>query len=102
MSNNVAPDSWETQADSSPVEQDGDSNELSAKFSTLNVYAAEFVPSISFNSPSGDGDDSHKKSDNSESPDAKVSLHNGKYSGNLYLAILLGLMTFPDVKKSFV
>lgn len=78
MSNNVAPDSWETQADSSPVEQDGDSNDLSAKFSTLNVNAAEFVPSFSFSSPSGGGDDIHKKSENLENPDLKVLVFNGK------------------------
>ncbi|KAK6624360.1 Eukaryotic peptide chain release factor GTP-binding subunit ERF3A [Polyplax serrata] len=76
MSNNVAPDSWETQADFSPVEQDGDSNDLSAKFSTLNVNAAEFVPSFSFSSPSGGGDDNHKKSENVENSDSKNPILN--------------------------
>ncbi|KAL3274217.1 hypothetical protein HHI36_015629 [Cryptolaemus montrouzieri] len=49
MSNNAAPDNWETQADSlsannSPI-QDTD---VTPKFSTLNVNAVEFVPSFSF------------------------------------------------------
>ena len=78
MSNNVAPDSWETQADSSPVDQDGDSNDLSAKFSTLNVNAAEFVPSFSFSSPSGDGEDNSEKNDTSNNSDVKTSVFNGK------------------------
>ncbi|KAG8282986.1 Eukaryotic peptide chain release factor GTP-binding subunit ERF3A [Homalodisca vitripennis] len=47
MANNVAPDSWETQADAAPGDAP-DPNDMSAKFSTLNVNAAEFVPSFSF------------------------------------------------------
>lgn len=48
MSNNTAPDSWESQADSnsatsSPSKQTAD---VTAKFSTLNVNAVEFVPSF--------------------------------------------------------
>ncbi|KAL0279678.1 UNVERIFIED_CONTAM: hypothetical protein PYX00_001182 [Menopon gallinae] len=77
MSNNVAPDSWETQADSSPVEQDGDSNELSAKFSTLNVNAAEFVPSFSFTSPSGDSSDIHRRDESSQDSNTQVPVLNG-------------------------
>lgn len=48
MSNNTAPDSWEQQADSnsatsSPTNTTAD---VTAKFSTLNVNAVEFVPSF--------------------------------------------------------
>lgn len=48
MSNNTAPDSWEQQADSnsansSPTKTAAD---VTAKFSTLNVNAVEFVPSF--------------------------------------------------------
>lgn len=49
MSNTATPDSWETQADLSPSNEN--SNDPTAKFSTLNVNAAEFVPSFSFSSP---------------------------------------------------
>lgn len=48
MSNSTAPDSWEQQADAgigadnSPL----DSADVTAKFSTLNVNAVEFVPSF--------------------------------------------------------
>lgn len=53
MANNGAPDSWETQAESAAGDNP-ESTDLSAKFSTLNVNAAEFVPSFSFGSPSTD------------------------------------------------
>ncbi|XP_050671238.1 eukaryotic peptide chain release factor GTP-binding subunit ERF3A isoform X2 [Leptidea sinapis] len=45
MSNNGAPDSWESQAE---VAEQGakDSNDVSTKFSTLNVNAVEFVPTF--------------------------------------------------------
>lgn len=75
MSANVAPDSWEQQADAAttPAEEGGetDSSNLSAKFSTLNVNAVEFVPSFCLPSSQGDqSDESPEKSDksNSESP----------------------------------
>nr|CAD7396562.1 unnamed protein product [Timema cristinae] len=45
MANNGAPDSWEQQADSGAGDS-GESSDLSGKFSTLNVNAAEFVPSF--------------------------------------------------------
>lgn len=63
MSNNVTPDSWETQADTSPSEENP--SDPSAQFSTLNVNAAEFVPSFSFNSP---GDEENKSDNKEESP----------------------------------
>lgn len=81
MSNNVAPDSWETQADASPVEENKDSGELSAKFSTLNVNAAEFVPSFSFSSPTGDGNDTQKKEESSEEQDSQPPVLNGEDFG---------------------
>lgn len=51
MSNNVAPDSWESQADTvtstdNSPERDTD---VTTKFSTLNVNAVEFVPSFCMN-----------------------------------------------------
>jgi hypothetical protein len=45
MANNGAPDSWEQQADSGSGDP-SESPDLSWKFSTLNVNAAEFVPSF--------------------------------------------------------
>ncbi|KAJ8681665.1 hypothetical protein QAD02_017457 [Eretmocerus hayati] len=48
MANSVAPDSWEQQADSDGLSDKTASVE--SKFSTLNVNAAEFVPSFSFSS----------------------------------------------------
>lgn len=59
MSNNGAPDSWESQADVIGEQGAKDSNDVSTKFSTLNVNAVEFVPS--FCKPS-------QASDNTESP----------------------------------
>ncbi|KAG5319434.1 ERF3A factor, partial [Pseudoatta argentina] len=53
MANSIAPDSWEQQADtngdivSPPTSQD---KSIESKFSTLNVNAAEFVPSFCINS----------------------------------------------------
>lgn len=53
MANSIAPDSWEQQADSNgdivgpPPAQD---KSIESKFSTLNVNAAEFVPSFCINS----------------------------------------------------
>ncbi|CAH1376167.1 hypothetical protein MTP99_017543 [Tenebrio molitor] len=49
MSNNTAPDSWESQADSTSTNNSPSHNaDVTAKFSTLNVNAVEFVPSFSF------------------------------------------------------
>ncbi|XP_013143396.1 PREDICTED: eukaryotic peptide chain release factor GTP-binding subunit ERF3A isoform X2 [Papilio polytes] len=59
MSNNGAPDSWESQAEVVGEQGAQDSNDVSSKISTLNVNAVEFVPS--FCKPS-------QASDNSESP----------------------------------
>ncbi|KAJ8922915.1 hypothetical protein NQ315_001457 [Exocentrus adspersus] len=49
MSNNTAPDSWESQADSTSTNNSPQHNaDVTAQFSTLNVNAVEFVPSFSF------------------------------------------------------
>nr|CAI5838419.1 unnamed protein product [Callosobruchus analis] len=46
MSNNTAPDSWESQADSTSTNNSPQHNaDVTAQFSTLNVNAVEFVPS---------------------------------------------------------
>lgn len=75
MANNVAPDSWETQADTAPGDA-SDPNDMSAKFSTLNVNAAEFVPSFSFVPPQSDS--SNTQLQNVETPDADQPVTNGK------------------------
>lgn len=71
MSNASAPDSWEQQADSGAADAVA-ANDMSAKFSTLNVNAAEFVPS--FFSPSQS--DSPTKSQGS---DGQTPVQNGKF-----------------------
>lgn len=49
MSNNTAPDSWESQADTTSANNSPQHTaEVTAQFSTLNVNAVEFVPSFSF------------------------------------------------------
>uniref|UniRef100_A0A6P7GR58 Eukaryotic peptide chain release factor GTP-binding subunit n=1 Tax=Diabrotica virgifera virgifera TaxID=50390 RepID=A0A6P7GR58_DIAVI len=49
MSNNTAPDSWESQADSTSTNNSPQHTaDVTATFSTLNVNAVEFVPSFSF------------------------------------------------------
>ncbi|XP_057655678.1 eukaryotic peptide chain release factor GTP-binding subunit ERF3A [Diorhabda carinulata] len=49
MSNNTAPDSWESQADTSSTNNSPQHTaDVTAHFSTLNVNAVEFVPSFSF------------------------------------------------------
>lgn len=49
MANSVAPDSWEQQADNGDIAPPQDKS-IESKFSTLNVNAAEFVPSFCINS----------------------------------------------------
>lgn len=68
MSNNTAPDSWEQQADSGPGESSpSDPADVTAKFSTLNVNAVEFVPSFGVKTSQGDDHNSPTKSQKSES-----------------------------------
>lgn len=49
MANSIAPDSWEQQADNGDSATTQDKS-IESKFSTLNVNAAEFVPSFCINS----------------------------------------------------
>lgn len=68
MSNNGAPDSWESDADVIGEQGAKDSNDVSKKFSTLNVNAVEFVPS--FCKPS-------QASDDSDSPTTPIKSESG-------------------------
>ena len=53
MANSVAPDSWEQQADCGDTNSSKqEKSSVENKFSTLNVNAAEFVPSFCVNSTS--------------------------------------------------
>ncbi|EFA09020.1 eukaryotic peptide chain release factor GTP-binding subunit ERF3A isoform X2 [Tribolium castaneum] len=62
MSNNTAPDSWESQADSaSPNTSPSHNADVTAKFSTLNVNAVEFVPS--FAKPAANADEASPTSE---------------------------------------
>jgi peptide chain release factor subunit 3 len=76
MSGSGAPDSWEQEA-----EEGGSCGDLSAKFSTLNVNAAEFVPSFSYSPPT-------EETEPSEPPPPDSPVTNGKYSSPDRLAIL--------------
>lgn len=81
MSNNGAPDSWESQADVISEQGAKDSDDVSAKFSTLNVNAMEFVPS--FCQPSQDSDKSEspttpQKSESGSTNSAGSPVLNGK------------------------
>lgn len=67
MSNNGAPDSWETQADVMGEQGAKDSNDVSEKFSTLNVNAVEFVPTFGVPSQANDNSDSPTTPQKSES-----------------------------------
>lgn len=80
MASNVAPDSWETQADSASGDC-VDPNDVSAKFSTLNVNAAEFVPSFSFVSPQTESSSETPSMDNST---AEQPVTNGKDKETFY------------------
>jgi len=79
MSNNGAPDSWETQADA--PSGDTPESDMSAKFSTLNVNAAEFVPSFSFASPNSQDEVSPSgpspQGENSETSTSNSPVANG-------------------------
>lgn len=71
MANNGAPDSWEQQADSVSGDH-SESPDLSGKFSTLNVNAAEFVPSFLPRQA-----EPLPKTDSPESTDGEVPVTNG-------------------------
>ena len=73
MANNGAPDSWEQEADVGTGDN-AESKDMSTKFSTLNVNAAEFVPSFSYSPPSDETVVKTEATDNVESP-----VTNGKF-----------------------
>ncbi|KAJ8883768.1 hypothetical protein PR048_015622 [Dryococelus australis] len=74
MANNGAPDSWEQEADSG-VGDSGEQNEMSSRFSTLNVNAAEFVPSFL----PRQADPLPPRIDTPVSADTPAPITNGKY-----------------------
>jgi hypothetical protein len=78
MANNGAPDSWEQQADSG-VGEPGESPDVSGKFSTLNVNAAEFVPSFLPRQA-----ELLPKTESPESADELVPVTNGMHLPNFY------------------
>lgn len=80
MSNNGAPESWEMQADSGSGDQSSpqDPNDLSAKFSTLNVNAMEFVPSFCLPSQGNDVVASIKTLETTCAEHSSSELLNGK------------------------
>ncbi|XP_047995088.1 eukaryotic peptide chain release factor GTP-binding subunit ERF3A isoform X1 [Leguminivora glycinivorella] len=67
MSNIGAPDSWENQADVIGEQGAKDSNDVSTKFSTLNVNAVEFVPSFCMPSQANETSESPSSPQKSES-----------------------------------
>ncbi|KAI5651866.1 elongation factor tu GTP binding domain-containing protein [Phthorimaea operculella] len=67
MSNNGAPDSWESQAEVIGEQGAKDPNDVSTKFSTLNVNAVEFVPSFCMPSQAADNTESPTTPQKSES-----------------------------------
>lgn len=71
MANNGAPDSWEQQAESGSGDP-SESPDLSGTFSTLNVNAAEFVPSFLPRQA-----EPLPKTDSPESTDGEVPVTNG-------------------------
>lgn len=84
MSNNTAPDSWESQADSTSTNNSPQhtAEDVTTHFSTLNVNAVEFVPSFSFAKPEPEVVDkpSPTSSQESNSSPQHNPLLNGKLS----------------------
>lgn len=69
MSNNTAPDSWETQADSTSANSSpSHTADVTAKFSTLNVNAVEFVPSFAMPTANVEQNSPTKSQDSTDSP----------------------------------
>lgn len=80
MSNNTAPDSWETQADSTSANNSPTQPaDVTAKFSTLNVNAEVFVPSFARSTVITD-ESSPTKSPKSDSSPTHDVLLNGSYN----------------------
>ena len=77
--NNGAPDSWEQQAETNDSSVDENSADVSGKFSTLNVNAAEFVPS--FLSPKTT---TESLSEETSSPEQDLPVTNGDYPKCFY------------------
>lgn len=77
MSSNTAPDNWESQADSTSANNSPTQTaDVTAKFSTLNVNAVEFVPS--FAKPAvGIEQNSPTKSEGSENSENHSPILNG-------------------------
>lgn len=84
MSNNTAPDNWESQADNnSSNSSPSHGADVTAKFSTLNVNAVEFVPSFSFGSPQASEDGHSPTEDESKEASPKEQpVVNGKFAYN--------------------
>lgn len=80
MSHNTAPDSWESQADSNSSDSSpSHGTDVTAKFSTLNVNAVEFVPSFSFGSSTVSEDaPSPKEGESKEGSPQHQPVVNGK------------------------
>lgn len=90
MSNNTAPDNWESQADSNSANNSPDQNaDVTAKFSTLNVNAVEFVPSFSFGPQKGsENESSPKEGASKEASPQHQPVLNGKWLSNCIFWLL--------------
>ncbi|CAG9857188.1 unnamed protein product [Phyllotreta striolata] len=83
MSNNTAPDSWESQADSTSTNNSPQhTTNMTAQFSTLNVNAVEFVPSFSFSKPA-DADVVENESPTSSQGSNSSPKHSPLLNGNV-------------------
>lgn len=71
MSNNVAPDSWDND-----VENETEDGDLSAKFSTLNVNALEFVPFVPKENEHNADDDTKSSPSSESNSENKLSVTN--------------------------
>lgn len=78
--NNAAPDSWESQADSTSANNSPTQTaDVTAKFSTLNVNAVEFVPSFAMPTVEVD-ENSPTKSEESRGSPELIPVLNGTSS----------------------
>lgn len=83
MSNNNAPDSWESQADSNSANSSPSHNaDVTAKFSTLNVNAVEFVPSFAIPPVAVEQSSPTKSEDASLSPEHSPILNGAFFPRN--------------------
>lgn len=80
MSNNTAPDSWETQADSTSANTSpSHSADVTAKFSTLNVNAVEFVPSFAMPAVNVEQDSPTQSQESDVSPKHSPVVNGSKF-----------------------